>query len=693
MKNDPSLDLIEEIRDTKRGRDFFSDMRSDYERDIADRDGWLQKIEHFRARRYCMEDRDPTYPWPGSSSIVLPFIDKKIDEIKPAYVGLVSQARPPCTVLAIAPEFQEKTERIELFISWLVKFGSPNFLEQVSLGVDDLLEKGRCIFKTMWFFSTVRCAQILDRARLPEKLRRLVVAQSPKEANLLHLLTGGPQNGGPPIIDRGQFNDLVPQIKEVLHETLGLDPKDKDDGPAISEVLSWLRNGAKDPIRVDSNQVRDNVPGIAAVDPRDLIMPSYARDDIESVESYTEVMRYSRLRFEQEAAQAGWNQAAVKSVLEAYENRGGDRSQKTNYIGSDESQREGVSSIERGIIEVRATYAWYKPDSGPPRKTKLLWCDKAKEIPLKFSEFVRPSGHWPHYSAVFEKNKDRWYSARGIPEKIDDIDWEITHQHRYKLNRATIATAPTVLFNPGGIVNPETWHYIPGQMMPARNPMVDARVLEFPQQDVTFEREEQNLITWGDGYLGSAESSMLSSNNRLSEPRTAFEIQAIQSKARQALSLRGMLFQQGAMQPIYREMLDLFIAHGDENIYIRVTESDPIHLSKEDLRGQYVLQCTGTIGESDPEVEEQKALARLSVLQQVSPLLGDQYEINLSEAVRDWLEKSNVRLSNRILRKRTPEEVQQIQQERRQMQASQAMMAAQGMKPMEAPPMQLAAGQ
>ena len=56
------------------------------------------------------------------------------------------------------------------------------------------------------------------------------------------------------------------------------------------------------------------------------------------------------------------------------------------------------------------------------------------------------------------------------------------------------------------------------------------------------------------------------------------------------------------------------------------------------------------------------------------PGLNERYEIDLGEALQDWMEKDDVIAARRILRKRSPEEVDQMRQQQAAMQ--QAEMAA-----------------
>jgi len=680
VKIDPSVDLVEAIRNTARGKDFFQDVQRRALSDTSDCMGWRQKIDHYRGRRYCMEFRDPQYPWPGSSSIVMPLIDKKIDEIKPQYVNLVTAAKPPVTAIAVDKASQQNSGNVELWFEWLIQFGSPGFVESTILSIDDLLEKGRGILCSQWIYETRQAAEILDRSRLPERLRALIV--TPKgNADLLHAITGGQV----PVINMGEFDQLRPKIAEIIRKEFDIDAEEPRDQDAFNAIMRWLKSGAKDKIRVERRDTVFDVPGIRHVRPEDLVLPTNARANIEEAERITEDLWFTEVQIRQKARDGEWNEEAVDAILDS---KNGNSTEARKYTMGEvgDAMREGVSNVEKGLYNLKSTCCWFsKSDGAPDRKAVLLWSPASADIPVKFTEYVRPSGQWPYHSAVFELNKDRWYSARGIPEKIDDIDFEITKQHRFKLNRAEIATAPTIKFNPSSGINPATWRWIPGQMMPMRNPSLDAIPMEFPQLDVVFEREEQGLLTWVEQFLGGTDFGLSSPLSTMSEPRTATEIGALGDRARQSLSLRGLLFQHMMMAPVYREMYDLWMVHGNKEKWIQLTGSDPVMLTKEEMQGQFVLQCTGTIGNSDPAQEEQKALMRIKVLSEVAPMLGPTWELDMGAAVADWIQKSDMRFAKLVLRKRTDAEVKKIMDDQKRQQAA-ALMAQQLANTPPAPP-------
>jgi len=271
-----------------------------------------------------------------------------------------------------------------------------------------------------------------------------------------------------------------------------------------------------------------------------------------------------------------------------------------------------------------------------------------------------------------------------VPEKLDDLEKEITVQHRAKLNAMAISTAKTFKYRAGSNINPSNYRWIPGQFYPVRS-MDDVQELVVTPPDINLEREEQILRTWAEQYMGSADFGLANPLSSLTEARTAQEIRAIQASARQALSLRGTLFQK-AMGDVYNELFDLWHEYGPEEVWVKVTGSEPMRFTKEDLQGDYEFIPTGVIGETDRALEASKALSRIEVLLRAQQAgIGDEFEFMFGEAILDWLEKDDVRVARRILRRRRPEEVQAIRQQRaQQQQAEEAARRNEAMDPVTA---------
>ena len=209
--------------------------------------------------------------------------------------------------------------------------------------------------------------------------------------------------------------------------------------------------------------------------------------------------------------------------------------------------------------------------------------------------------------------------------------------------------------------------WIPGEKLIVNDVDRDAKPLMFPDISVTFQQQERIWKTWGESYTGTPNYAITDPLAQTSEPRTKFEVQAIQGQGRQIGNTRTALHRD-AMSKVFHEMFDLYQMLGPKQKWIASTDSEPLQLNKEDLQGAYAFILGPMVGLDNPELEAGKALARVQMLLQVaaSGQMPPDMMIDLGEAVNLWLRKDDPRAAKRILRKRTPQEMQQQQQQQQQ---------------------------
>lgn len=677
MKISPVHKDVPKYRLGNRMKSYLRDLVDDIRQDVQDRDPWVQKHIGYDARRYCRWFRNPTFPWKGSSNIVMPTIDKTIDRLKPEVVGLVTGARPPVTVLSTTSEGMNQATNVEWWFDWLIRIGSPYFRREVVYGADDFLSMGRAVMKTFWGYETRPTHETLVPFRLPERFARLRVVKTKDEVQK----EIDRANGQTHVLTRKEFNDNledpapgVPGIKTAIAVEYDLDPEEPSDKEAMNQIIDWFRQGMPEPLTIKKRDTAVDAPRAIEVHPFDLVIPT-STTDLEDAARIPYRLYLSERQMRQKVLDSGWNRGAVDYIIEEHgrqQKRGSHRWSDTYQM--ELARRENITYRPYGEYEILEVCCWYSfTEHGREEKAIALVDIDYPEVPLKVYPYQRPSGKWPYHTAVFEQNKRRYYSPRGVTEKLLDIDEEITFQHRAKLNRMTIANAPTFLYRTNRGFYPQTIKWIPGQFVGCIDTS-DVAPLPVPNLDMSFDREEAILRTWGEEYIGGTDYGLANPLSNLNEPRTATEIRGIQGSAQRALSLRGGSWQD-MMGEIYQEFFDLWHQWGPEEVWVRVTGQPPMKFTKEELQGDFLFIPTGVIGEVDKELDAAKKLARIQVLMQVAETnaLGDRYELNIAEAVKDWLESDDLRVAKRVLRERSPEEIQEIVQERqRQEQLKQA---------------------
>lgn len=671
MKMSPTT-RTETVVDTgsMRMQDFLSSLRKKVDEDNSTRRTWLQDKRYWRRRRYGKEHRMENYPWPGGSEIVMPLIDMTIDRLKASLASFIANRNPPVTVLGTTQQEMKQAPTIEMFFEWLVRSGSPNFLREMFLGLDDLFECGRMVVKSIWDYQTRVQPEVLSRRTLPQELRKYVSVGSDRDAQTAMMLTGMEFQSNK------SFRARQKDIKRDISMHMDLDPEESKDQAALEKIMKWLYEGAEGEIIYNKKDTLHDAPAIVAVDPEHLIVPAHTTS-IENAEHITHEMMLSETEIRSRAKDYKWNQAVVDKRLKAGPagRAGGGRTGWEEFFNSADDY-DTFRQQQNRTYRLYETCTYFDANrDGRDEKIVTLWFADFDEAPLKTILYSRPSGRWPYHTCEFELNSRYWYQPRGVPETMSDLDWEITAQHRAKLNRMTIANAPVFMYRMHRNINPENLRWIPGQMIPVMDP-TDVAPMQIPNLDMSFEREEQILKTWAEQRTGATDFSLANQNSSMTEPRTRYEIQAIQSAARSVMGLRGALFQK-MLQEIYDEFFDLWQTYGPDEVYVRVTGEEPLMMTKEDLQGDFMFIVTGAIGEDDPELKAQKAMARLQLLSpflQNPQMMGMEYELNAGELVMDYLEHDDIRAARRIVRKRTPQEIAQLKQEQEQQTAIQGML-------------------
>lgn len=668
------------VVDTKK---LISEIVDNVSRDDKDRSRWLQKGELYEDRRYVREGLDTGQPWPGASDIVIPVMDMQIDRMKATYSRLTF-TRPMVDFQARSPGSVLRSVNARGFFDYLLNDRMWDFKKQVIIGIDNMLQWGSLIFKVYWDYQTRKVTRILRKEKLPAEFQKLIEI-SPALLRQFQEFSG--QNVTENSINRfisnerrGVFEQREAQVKSVIEQKYNLDPDETVDKNAINDIFAFFRDGA-DEVRYKTREVIRNEPRVVALDHKDFLVP---RDtgDLQSAKRCTHRVYLTETTLKRRAADHDWSKAAVKTVIErAQSKEGGGGSTRSgphsDSIARTRDMREGIHSGSRTeLIEIWEHY-WYMDIDGDGDDelvyapihpgTNTLMRD-IREVPYEHNKL-------PFVKIDFEINSPRYYSSRGIPEKIDYLDESITTMHRAKLNQIDLM-APMFTYRYGSEINPEALSFIPGQVIPVMNPD-DYKVLDIPDRTLPNEREENNLFTLIQRYIGGLDTGLVSQDN-ISEARTATEIAAIQRTASEIVSARGEIFQLG-MKDVYNQVWDLWNQYGwkDDAVWVRLTGSDPIRMTKEEIKGDFDIVPIGTVATTDPEQERQKALQRLQLLiaaKQLGPqILGFEVDIDIGAALRLYLMRDNANDMREVLKVRDEEMVKKLQEEaRRQIEAVQA---------------------
>lgn len=653
--------------------EFIGKLKKEVDKDQTSRMDWVKQRQENWKRRYAVLDRNVDYPWRGASSIVVPIADMTIDKVKAQLLSLITGVSPTFHFIANNPASVDTAADAEAFFEWLLKTGTPDFIWQMTIATDDMLQGGFATVKTTWEYETELETTLIELKRLPGRLRGLHVLPNATEAQAQQIVqaTGGKVQP----MTKERFDAMAPQIKQAVMEGWDLSEDDKVDKKAIDQIMRFFRSGEMSTV-VTYRVATKNNPCVQAVDPINVIVPPWT-GLMSGASRITHRVFLSEEQLMQRVDSANWNEEAAKLILSTKANRGrrDDLDNMTGY-NEDRSYREGIFDYDyEDLMQFYETCCYFDFEgTGRARKATLIW-HPASRIPLKAVPFPYDHGKWPWTYIPFELNDARWYSPRGIVEKIKDLDEEITHQHRAKLNRMTIANSPTFKFKRNSGFNPGRIRWVPGDFYGVQR-MDDFEAVQMPNLDISFEREENILRSTIENYVGTPDFA-ITGPEAGSSTRTAREIDLIAQRSQTALGYRSTLYQTG-MKELGGQIWDLWNQYGDDKVFINVANGEPKHMTKAEIQGDYDLIPVGSIGSSSPAQEEQKALIRLQAIAQFGPLVEQDpsIEINYGQALLDYLMKGDRVSSKRVIRRRSPEEIAQIEAQQKQQAATEEAIAS-----------------
>lgn len=655
-------------------REFVDKVRQCVRDDIDDRNEHETKLASFYNRRFQQVNRNPKFPFVGCSNIVMPVIDMEVDKAKPPLMN-VFNSDPIVTFKAMDAQSFEKTDAAELTMGWLLKTRMRDFLDNMEIGIDHQKMYGYQIIKTVYEYRTSIATETITKEQIaPEVLNDLA-------QGLAAVQTGQ--------MTQEQFEE---GFSAFILSHFNLHPDDDLDRKAAQKIMDFILKEEEEVV-IKKREITHDAPYSYAVDPV-LFIPESGTRNIQDAERITEIKFFTENDLMMRAMDGYFDEKEVKRAIEELNQPNQDKGDKVASkstrmfveLETAKTDREGLNNFQNeGLVEVHEVYCLYDIDGDGVKEKCILIYQPDTSAVFRFMEYPYSHGEWPFVQIKNELTDDRFYSARGVPEIIDQIDELITQNHRNKQDRMKIANSPTFTYRIASGFNPNNQRWVPGQMVPVME-HGDFQAVQLPIIDASYDSEENILATWVDRRLGSIELS-LRAGSSLSEPRTRAEILALQGVAQQALTLSISRYQRG-MKKVYNQIWDLWLQYGPNEVIIQQSAGVIRKITRYQIQGNFDIDPVGTIGDSSPEQQFLRAQQRLQTLLSLMQagalqLLGDQYELDMAAAFKDMMDKDDFIASSRILRRRTPEEIARIQQQKAlQAQQQQAMQAAQSNVPM-----------
>lgn len=578
------------------------------------RDTWETKLRVFYERRYGLRG-EKTEPWPGAANINIPLVDKAIRRAKPVYVSSVFNVNPIVQVEPFGAPNGEFASNVEYGYDWLVRHRMKRAREAVIHVTDAMTTFGFGVVKCFWDYET-------EYVR-----RKLRFDFAPADFDI---------------------KNPTPQFEAELARQLGLNMAKKEDLEALQDALSQVKAGKKQiEIRVTTERV--NAPRWEYVDPRDIIVPWDAGTDVDELPWLCHRMTLTERQLRQRRASGRFDGEAVMKLI-----RSGPQSatDETSSLPTVREMREGVSAAtgkKPTNFEVWEVFTWYDIDGdGVPERVVITLApgsgDSGSTCILRMVEYPYEHKQWPFTRFPYEMTEPRWYSSRGIPELLFDINEEINAQHNAKLDNMKLQNAKMFKVRQGSINNPNKIRVKPGGAVEVRR-MDDIDTINHQVMDFSFDNEERILKAYAEEYVGISDFG-LSNVNQNVERRTATEVSEISRISGLVQDLDLKVFQEG-MRRLHFQTLRLWAQFGEMEVLVRVDGTEePVIFSRFDLDNDFELAPTGRVDNLDGRTRANQALIELQTLAgnpATAPF------VNTLELVKDYLQNRDHRGAQRKL--------------------------------------------
>jgi len=557
----------------------------------------IEKVS-YAGNVYCPETpfhtlyvrRNGIAAWSGNSNLRLPTIETNIRKTKASLMALYTNVKPRVMVVPQNPQMLEHANKIEQFLDWLadVKIKMQN---KLAVAADIMLQQGLSLVKVSWRMEETAYIETI-------KLDELSV----EEANLIFDAR---------VPDEALLEFLIAKFDVDMSETVAM-----DNIEAITEAISQLRSG-KAEVKVKLKDELYNAPDITPCDPTYVYVPADAGIDVQSLRfighEYHEP--YDSLKHK---AKTGAIDKDAFSEIDMY--RDIDLRDVKN-VQFTKDMREGIDRLNNpsNMVKLIDLYKYHDLDKdGIAEKCHFLLAPDFHVV-LKKQRLENDSQQWPFVRFATEITDDRWFSARGFPEHLEDLSKEIDAQHNQKIDNQTIRNAPLFVFR-SGIINPRLVKFIPGQgiPVPGTTPLDDAvKIMQNQNTNVEFSYEREEMILKGtiQEYIGQIDYSVQSMINKR-QPRTLGEVQMQAQSANMVFSLDASMFA-NSIAEIFTHMLDLCQQYMPERVFAMVVGTDgmaALNISRDEIQGKYHIICRGNDITSNPQLRLQKALSRIQVL-------------------------------------------------------------------------------
>lgn len=584
--------------------EFIKSLAQKVRQDDDDRQVWKDKqVVAYNARLGLR--RRTNRPYAGASEVPIPITDKFITKLKSMFVSVGTLMKKQIVVTiddgeVATPETKMSAERIERALNNLIRKRDFSWAKKLTLFVDYFLENGHAVFKIIekFFSKTINRTINVEDNFSPEDIKLL---KSLKKA----------------------------ELRMILAQREEMDIEDEDDIKQIDKAIEQLKAGKK--VLTFTKKEIYSEPTVIPERGLRIIVPS----------SGTETQRLPRICHDmwmtyQELREKADKKIYDKGVVDALNPDGG--TTDDNITNTSWAISEGVSTLDvrGGLFNVRECQTWYENE-----KWVFTWVEEGGDSTGKdegtkdirvLQEMKLPYSHgqWTYVKHDYEVKNTRWYSSRGVPEKIRGLHQTIEKMYNARLIRDEYNNAPMWRVSKQLGMSGDEIRMRPGQVVEA-----EAGEIEMLNKgittDVSSERLEQQAKAYAEEYLSITDFSNRSAVNQGSA-RTATEMQLINQSSTRQVNMDIALFLD-TLSEVAQHMYLICKQSVD-----RPMKVGGVLLRPEDFLVKVIVSWSGSLDATDPQMQMQKAMQRMQVVMSAGQPVGIVTPTNVFNMLQDYID-------------------------------------------------------
>ena len=623
---------------------------------------WAAKRKAYDRRYQQGSKRPVNFPWPNASSFDYPGSDIEIDEAKPSIIAMHLGGSRIWDMVATTPESAPQATAAGIAMDYLCKFrmgqrGVPDYYKQTALSVESFLQNGYSLDKVVYSYMTERRREVYTRETLPDALKMIQVVDkvSPDEQQQFM------QEAGVMVIQRDQFGEFAEQIEGVVVDIMNLDLQNREDRIALNETMAFIkRNNPNASLEIVATQVVEDAPRVINCEPESVLLPSGV-STVQSASRVTHDMWFTEHDLQMRKFNGMWKPEVVDMVLENASNnrRAGQIDQNRMHDGM-RLRSETMYEVDRDDAHFKISEAYcYKRDASGVPIPVVITMERQMGAVLRAKEYDYAHGAWPITESCYEINDHSFISSRGIPEKIRGLEEHMSALIRAELNGMVMGTSQSFTYRQNSGINPQKLRWMPHLMIPVRN-HDDLQPIQTNTSALMLERPMllfQSLIS----KVTGGRLNTTTNEQRQDRPPTATQVNEQSLSSQSSHGMRGQFFQIGR-QEIGRQIWALWRQFGPDKFYAQVANEPLKELTQHEIRGDFTIIPRGAVGDMDPQFRLQQSMQALDMLVKIQPLIQQdpRYVPDIAQAVKEVFDRMDPTMSMRLLRQRTPEEIQQF---------------------------------